>query len=182
MLTCVKVFAPIAAQASPSFDGSVNKRGKGKVKGVAMDDSDEEWGMNTGGTTKKRGKKQKTDKGYVPDAGFAGDVPRETIAHRRPKRKAAERRVVVVHKETGERLTGTAAPTAKKLQSWLEENPDYEVEQQSGEDSDGRPLKRQRPAAATTEQDDDEDTDMSGEARVYVVNRETGAMARTYTN
>lgn len=39
----------------------------------------------------------------------------------------------MVHKDTRERLTGTAAPTAKKLEAWLEDNPDYEVEKDSGE-------------------------------------------------
>lgn len=54
----MKVFGPGAPRVSHAFEGSVTKRGKGKAKGV-MDGSDEEWGVNTASSTKKRGKKPK---------------------------------------------------------------------------------------------------------------------------
>ena len=42
-----------------------------------------------------------------------------------------EKRVAVINKETGERRRGASAPTAHEITSWLEANPDFEIDKEA---------------------------------------------------
>ena len=54
---CLKAFSP--SHVSAMLEGAPVKRGKGKVKVTQLDDSDEDWGVSTLSSAKKRRRKQK---------------------------------------------------------------------------------------------------------------------------